>query len=128
MITQIATVSIYVEDQQQSLKFWTDKMEFEIKANHPMSPNANWIELGPPSSLQTKEMQACCSIVIYPRSMMPNWRELKPSIVFLCDDFEKTYEKLKSKGVNFVEQPKKMAWGTYAKFVDIDGNEFLMKG
>ena len=44
MITQIATVSIYVEDQQQSLKFWTDKMGLEVKANHPMGFNANWIE------------------------------------------------------------------------------------
>jgi lactoylglutathione lyase len=35
---------------------------------------------------------------------------------------------LKSKGVNFVEEPKKMAWGMYAKFVDIDGKEFLLKG
>jgi catechol 2,3-dioxygenase-like lactoylglutathione lyase family enzyme len=33
MITQIATVSIYAEDQQRSLKFWTDKMGFEVKAN-----------------------------------------------------------------------------------------------
>jgi lactoylglutathione lyase len=103
-------------------------MEFEVKANHPMAPNANWIELGPPSSLQPKGLQGCCSIVIYPRSMMPSWRELKPSIVFLCDDIEKTFTKLRSKGVNFVEEPKKMAWGTYAKFIDIDGNEFLMKG
>jgi lactoylglutathione lyase len=31
--------------------------------------------------------------------MMPNWRELKPSIVFACDDFEKTYMELKSKGI-----------------------------
>jgi lactoylglutathione lyase len=93
-----------------------------------MGPNASWIALGPPSSLQTVEMQPCCSIVIYPRSMMPNWRELKPSIVFLCDDFEKTDTELKSKGVNFIEEPKKMAWGTYAIFVDIDGNEFLLKG
>jgi catechol 2,3-dioxygenase-like lactoylglutathione lyase family enzyme len=31
MITQIATVSIYVEDQQLSLKFWTDKIGFEVK-------------------------------------------------------------------------------------------------
>jgi lactoylglutathione lyase len=54
--------------------------------------------------------------------MMPNWSELKPSIVFLCDDFEKTYTGLRSKGINFIEEPKKMAWGTYAKFVDIDGN------
>jgi lactoylglutathione lyase len=60
--------------------------------------------------------------------MMPNWSELEPSIVFLCDDFEKTYTGLRSKGVNFIEEPKKMAWRTYAKFVDIDGNEFLLKG
>ncbi|HEU4445262.1 MAG TPA: VOC family protein [Nitrososphaeraceae archaeon] len=124
MITQISTVSIYVEDQQDSLKFWTDKIGFKVKANHPMDPNANWIELGPPHSLQAKEMQPCCSIVIYPKSMMPNWKELKPSIVFLCDDVEKTYTELKSKGVKFIEEPKKMAWGTYAKFVDIDGMNF----
>jgi hypothetical protein len=91
--------------------------------------DASWIELGPPSlSLQAKEMQPCCSIVIYPRSMMPTWREFKPSIVFLCDDLEKTYTDLRSKGVNFVEEPKKMAWGMCTKFVDIDGNEFLLKG
>jgi lactoylglutathione lyase len=44
-------VSIYVEDQQVSLKFWTDIMGFEVKSNHPMGPNTSWIELGPPSSL-----------------------------------------------------------------------------
>jgi lactoylglutathione lyase len=112
MITQIATVSIYVEDQQLSLKFWTDKMGFEVKSNHSMGPNASWIELGPSSlPLQAKEMQSCCSIVIYPRSMMSNWREFKPSIVFLCDDLEKTYRDLRSKGVNFVEEPKKNGMG-----------------
>ena len=114
-------------DQQESLKFWTDKIGLKVNANHPMGPNAIWIELGPPHSLQAKEMQPCCSIVIYPKSMMPNWKELKPSIVFLCDEVEKTYTELKSKGVKFIEKPSKMTWGTYAKFVDIDGNEFLLK-
>jgi hypothetical protein len=47
-------------------------MGFEVKAKHPMGPNTNWIELGPPSSLQTEETQPCCSIIIYSRSMMPN--------------------------------------------------------
>ena len=45
-------VSIYVEDQQVSLKFWTDIMGFEVKSNHPTGPNTSWIELGPSSSLQ----------------------------------------------------------------------------
>ena len=39
MITQVATISIYVEDQQESLKFWTNKVGFEVKAKHPMGPN-----------------------------------------------------------------------------------------
>jgi hypothetical protein len=42
--------------------------------------------------------------------------------------FEKTYMELKSKGVNFAEEPKKMAWRTFAKFVDIDGNEIRYAG
>lgn len=53
---------------------------------------------------------------------------IEASIVFLFDDFEKTYTELKSKGVNFIEEPKKMTWETYAKFVDTDRNEFLLKG
>ena len=128
MITQVATVSIYVENQQESLNFWTNKIGFEVKVNHPMGPHVNWIELGPPSSLHPEGTQTCCAIVIYPRSLMQNWKELKPSIIFLCDDFDKTYKELKSKGVDFVEDPKRMAWGAYAKFLDIDGNEFLLKG
>jgi hypothetical protein len=27
-----------------------------------------------------------------------------------------------------MSEPKKMAWGTYAKFVDTNRNEFLLKG
>jgi lactoylglutathione lyase len=59
---------------------------------------------------------------------MPNWRELKPSLLYFYVVILRNLTKLKSKGVNFIEEPKKMAWGTYAKFIDIDGNEFLMKG
>ena len=58
---------------------------------------------------------------------MKDWAEKKPSIVFLCDDIEKTYNVLKSKGVKFIEPPKKMQWGNYALFEDIDGNQFLIK-
>jgi hypothetical protein len=44
------------EDQHVSLKFWTDKMGFEVKSNHPMGPNTSWIELGPPDLIIVKNM------------------------------------------------------------------------
>jgi len=72
MIKEIATVAIYVEDQQKSLEFWTQKVGFEVRANHPMGPNANWIEVGPKN--------ARSRLVIYPKVIMPDWPEKKPSI------------------------------------------------
>ncbi len=120
MIKQIATVGVYVEDQQAAVSFWTEKVGFEVRRNQPMGPEASWIEVGP------KGAQTC--LVIYPKKLMPNWAELKPSIVFECDDIHGTYEQMKANGVTFLEELKTMQWGTYARFADLDGNEFLLKG
>jgi predicted enzyme related to lactoylglutathione lyase len=120
MIQKIATVAVYVEDQQKALQFWTEKVGFVVHENHPMGPNANWIEVGPKNA-ETR-------LVLYPKALMPNWHEMKPSIVFSCDDIFATYQHMAENGVQFIEEPKKMPWGTYARFVDMDGNEFLLKG
>ena len=58
---------------------------------------------------------------------MANWSEMKPSIVFLCDDIDSTYAMMKQNGVRFEGEPQKMQWGTYATFLDEDGNSFLPK-
>ena len=57
--------------------------------------------------------------------MMGNWQELKPSIVFGCDDIDKTYGVMLSNGVEFLEEPQKETWGNFVRFKDIDGNVFL---
>ncbi len=120
MIKQIATVAVYVEDQQKALEFWTQKAGFEVYANHPMGPAANWIEVGPKG--------AGSRLVLYPRTMMKNWQEQKASIVFECDDIHQTYERMAANGVTFLQAPNQMAWGTYATFEDVDGNQYLLKG
>jgi predicted enzyme related to lactoylglutathione lyase len=84
-----------------------------------MGPQASWIEVGPENA-ETR-------LVLYPKSMMPNWAELKPSIVFFCEDIEGTCERFRQNGVEITEGPTRMSWGTYAKFRDPDGNEFLLK-
>jgi lactoylglutathione lyase len=118
MITRIKTVAIYVDDQQASTEFYTNSLGFEIKRSDTMTPTAKWIELAPPGSDS--------HIVLYPKSMMPNWKEHKPSIVYQCDDINKTYQELSEKGVKFKEIPQKMTWGFFAIFLDLDGNEFVL--
>lgn len=118
MITHIKTVAVYVEDQARALDFYTTKLGFEIRRTEPMRPQARWIELAPQGA------ETC--VVVYPRSMMPRWEQLKPSIVFACDDITVTYQLLESRGVDFIEAPKEMAWGRFARFRDLDGNEFVL--
>jgi predicted enzyme related to lactoylglutathione lyase len=120
MIRKIATVGVYVTDQAGAKEFWTKRVGFELRRETPMGPGGSWLEVAPPKA------ESC--LVIYPRAMMENWAELKPSIVFECDDCAAAYEEMKARGVKFVDAPKSMPWGTFAKFVDEDGNEFLLKG
>lgn len=120
MITQIKTVGVYVDNQQRAVEFYTQKLGFEVRRNEPMGPDSHWIEVAP------KGGQSC--IVVYPKTMMPEWQRMKPTIVFACSDLEATYNKLSAHGVEFSEKPMKTSWGGYAKFMDPDGNEFVLVG
>lgn len=119
MIKQIGTVAIYVEDQQKAKSFWTEKVGFELVADRPMGPNANWLEVAP--------KEAKTRLVIYPKAMMQGYENMKASIVFECDNVANTYETLKANGVEFLGEPQEMQWGTFVQFKDEDGNQFLLK-
>ncbi len=119
LIQRIATVAVYVEDQDRALEFWRDQLGFEVRERKSMGNAGAWLEVAPEG--------AGTRVVIFPKSLMPDWNERKPSIVFECDDVQATYESLKGKGVEFEEEPKTISWGANATFRDTDGNEFLLK-
>jgi lactoylglutathione lyase len=52
-----------------------------------------------------------------------DWFHLKPTVVFHCPDVAATCRRLESLGVRVTMPPTSMAWGTFAKFRDLDGNE-----
>lgn len=120
MIKKIATVAVYVDDQEEALKFWTEKIGFEKRQDIDMGNKYRWLEVAP------KGAESC--VVIYPKTLMKNWQELKASIVFLSDDIDNFCSELKQKGVKFTDEPKQMPWGKFAIFQDVDGNDFVIRG
>ncbi|MCD1259444.1 VOC family protein [Paenibacillus athensensis] len=119
MIAHMATVAIYVEDQQRAKAFWTEKVGFKLVSDIPLGAGMRWLEVAPQG--------AGTALVIYPKSRMSNWAELKPSIVFACSDIRLTYAQMKERGVEFEGEPRELEWGLYATFRDEDGNAFLLK-
>ncbi|AWZ47918.1 hypothetical protein C3495_03425 [Clostridiaceae bacterium 14S0207] len=118
MINKISSVSIYVEDQEIALEFWKYKMGFKVKKDEKMGENFRWLEVAPEG--------AETPIVLFPRedSII---KDLKPIIMFECDDLEKTYKELSENGVVFEGKPIKMPFGKLTYFHDDSGNKFGLK-
>jgi lactoylglutathione lyase len=119
MITHIATAAIYTDDQAKALRFWTEQVGFQVHRRHSMTADASWIEVGPGGA------ESC--LVIYPKSMMPDWSERKPSIVFECTDLRQTHVEMSARGVRFTQEPRALPWGLFALFEDTDGNAYGLR-
>jgi len=117
MIKGVKFASIPVTNQDRALAFYTEKLGFRLRTDQPFSEEQRWIELGI-SGADTR-------IVLFKFGESP-----KPgsqmNITFWTDDVEATAHELKSKGVQFVMEPKREEWGTAAAFKDVDGNTFVL--
>jgi lactoylglutathione lyase len=119
VITGIASTSIFVKDQQESLNFWVDKIGFEVICDLQLESNFRWIEIAPRTSNS--------SINLYLKSLISK-KDLKPMpvIVFSTNDIQSTFDNLRARGVTFSRNPLKSILGIHAMFKDVDGNEFLI--
>ena len=127
MINTIGGVVIMVSDQAQAVKFYTEKIVFDIRMNVPFF-GGKWIEVAP------KDSESTLSI------MEPNLQQMSPEelevakksignntgVWFYTSDIQSTYEELESKGVN-ITKPEKQEWGgTMSLVKDLDGNIFTL--
>lgn len=117
MIKGIKFASVPTRDQEKALKFFTEKLGFQILTDQPFG-NQRWIELG----ISTAET----NLVLF---TSPGHEQLigqfQP-VVFWSDNVESTYKEMTAKGVQFAQPPKTEHWGTSAIFKDPDGNQFLI--
>ncbi|MGE5322920.1 MAG: VOC family protein [Actinomycetota bacterium] len=119
MTLKIATVAVYVENQKEALRFWTEQVGLTVLRSHPVGLDISWVEL------RDEDSGTC--LVLYPRSMMQDWAQRKPSVVFECEDIHSKFGELSSRGVVFTQPPKDMPWGPFAIFADNEGNWFGLR-
>jgi lactoylglutathione lyase len=120
MIKHLTTVTVYVENQDEALRFWTEQVGFVLREQRPMGPNAMWLEVAPPG--------ADTALMLYPKTIMADWESRRPSVVFMTDDIEETCARLATNGVQFAKELAQMPWGKFASFLDTEGNEFGLRG
>jgi predicted enzyme related to lactoylglutathione lyase len=118
VISNVKFVSVPVSDYDRALKFYTEILGFILNTDQKFNDNSRWIELQIDDS-QTK-------IVLFTPPGHENRIGTYMNMAFTSEDITRTYEELKSLGVEFKVPPTSAPWGTYAQFIDSEGNIFVL--
>ncbi|MGV8107294.1 MAG: VOC family protein [Nitrososphaerota archaeon] len=127
MIDTIGGVVIMVSDQAQAVKFYAEKVGFDIRLNVPFF-GGKWIEIAPKDSESTLSIMEPNAQLMTPEELEIARKNIgrNTGVWFYTSDIQSTYEDLKSKGVD-ITKPEKQEWGGIMSLVkDLDGNVFTL--
>ncbi len=117
-------VIIFVRDQELSLRFFADKLEFRVIVDHKFEDGRRWIEVAPPDGTA----QIGISLPV-PGTDPEKIIGGETSIYFLTEDIHEKYKTWSDRGVHFQYPPEVPSWGgLHTRFEDPDGNSFGLVG
>ena len=131
---RIANTQLWCRDQDEALRFYTEKVGMEVKADVTLAElgSFRWLVVGAPGQDQL-------GIVLMPipgppicdedtgrqiRALME--KGLAGTVFLTTDDCRASYEELRSRGVAFVEEPEDRPYGIDAGFRDPSGNHLRL--
>lgn len=119
---QITLASIFVEDQDRALAFYTSVLGFQKKHDIPMG-EFRWLTVSSPEGVIGVEL------VLEPMAFPPARTFQKalyeagiPATAFITTDISTEFQKLKTLGVKFRGEPTRMGPITLVLFEDTCGN------
>lgn len=132
MISRLSHATVWVLDQEEARRFYTEKLGFEVRIDQTMEGGFRWLTVGPKDQpdLQLVLMAAKASSYMDEetaetiRSLVAKGA-LGPGVLY-TPNCRQTYEELKRRGVEFIQPPEDRFYGTEALFADNSGNRYSM--
>jgi predicted enzyme related to lactoylglutathione lyase len=127
--TQLALVPVLVDDQDEALHFYTEKLGLEKRVDITFGPGLRLVTVASRGQKKPEIALARPDAAWHGperiQELMGHSGEGKPWI-FVTDDCRKTYEMLLGRGVRFVHEPTNEFYGIEAIFEDPSGNTFSL--
>ncbi|KAA6223882.1 VOC family protein [Streptomyces albofaciens JCM 4342] len=119
---RIYITSVFVDDQEKALRFYTDVLGFEKKHDIPMG-EARWLTLVSPDAPDGTELllepSGHPAVPPYKTALV---QDGIPAASFAVDDVRAEYDRLRELGAEFTQEPLEMGGVTTAVLDDTCGN------
>ena len=134
MSFRIATAQLWVHDQDEALKFYTEKVGMEVRSDvtMPEMGNFRWLTVGPVGQDDLAiVLMAIPEPPMFEAAMVDQIKDLlakggTSTLFLVTDDCQAAYEDLVARGVEFQETPEVRPYGIDAGFRDPSGNNFRL--
>jgi predicted enzyme related to lactoylglutathione lyase len=119
---KIKLTSVYVDNQDKALRFYTDVLGFVKKADVSNGPY-RWLTVAAPDEADGTELQLALNdnppAQAYQRAL---FEQGQPAAMFFSDDLQADYERMKTRGAEFTVPPTDAPASKYARLNDTCGN------
>lgn len=121
MKQKIAHIALVVNDYDEAIKFYTEKLNFTLVEDTALNDIKRWVLVAPRDSTE------CCLLLAKAandeqKSRVGNQTGGRVFLFLYTDNFKRDYQNLLDKGINIVREPVKEPYGTVAVFEDLYGN------
>jgi len=119
---KIKLTSVYVDDQEKALRFYTEVLGFVKKADFSQGPY-RWLTVASPEEPDGTELQLARNDnpagKAYQQAL---FQQNQPAVMFFTDDVQADYERMKARGAEFTVPPKEVTASKIAMVNDTCGN------
>lgn len=119
---EIKLASVFVDDQEKALRFYTEVLGLEKKQDVPAG-EYRWLTVGAAGA--GNDMQLLLEPNAHPAAQhfqAAIYADGIPATVLFSSDFQADYERLRERGVRFKGEPVRESWGSSVTFDDTCGN------
>ena len=121
MKQQLAHIALVVDDYDDAIKFYTEKLYFTLMEDTILSETKRWVLLAPPGSDGCQLLLAKAA-TDEQKSRVGNQTGGRVFLFLYTDDFWRDYRNMLGKEIVFVREPVTEPYGTVAVFRDLYGN------
>lgn len=121
MTQKIANIVLLVNDYDEAIEFYTQRLGFTLIEDTKMSETKRWVIVSPPGATESRLLLAKAKNEA--QQMRVGDQAGQRVFLFLhTDDFWRDYNKMKENGVKIVREASEEVYGTVAVFEDLYGN------
>jgi len=119
---KIKITSIYVDDQEKALRFYTDVLGFN-KKNDFSQGSYRWLTVVSPEQPEGVELQLALNDNPVARTYQQAiFQQGQPAVMFSTDDVQADYERIKERGAEFTMPPTEVTGSIITVVNDTCGN------